>query len=176
MIADAKSARANEAERAQRITTILVGVDGSPESDRAAAFATKLAIQLDAEIVAAHAVGLLDVWPEHPGEITAHNSHEHVIALMEGPWTETIRRLGIRPRIALLDGPPGRVLLELADQIDADLIIVGSRGAGQAELVALGDTSTKLAHRSARPIVIVPPPRAGDDTAPIESSQFFTDR
>lgn len=44
-----------------RIDTILVGVDGSPESDRAAAFATILAKQIDAEIVAAHAVGLLDV-------------------------------------------------------------------------------------------------------------------
>lgn len=154
-----------------RITTILVGVDGSPESDRAATFATTLAMQLGAEIVAAHAVGLLDVWPEHPEEGTAHNSHEHVVALMEGPWTETIRRLGVRPRIALLDGPPGRVLLELADEIDADLIVVGSRGAGQAELFALGDTSTKLAHRSARPILIVPPPRAGDDTPPIESSR-----
>jgi nucleotide-binding universal stress UspA family protein len=166
---NAVSARVDGAERAPRITTILVGVDGSPESDRAAAFATKLAIQLDAEIVAAHAVGLLDVWPEHPEVGNAHNSHEHVIALMEGPWTETFRRLGIRPRITFLDGPPGRVLLELADQIDADLIVVGSRGSGQAELFALGDTSTKLAHRSARPILIVPPPRFGDDTPPIDS-------
>ena len=165
----AVSATVAEADRGPRITTILVGVDGSPESDRAATFATKLAIQLDAEIVAAHAVGLLDVWPEHPEAGSAHNSHEHVIALMEGPWTETFRRLGIRPRITLLDGPPSRVLLELADQIDADLIVVGSRGAGQAELFALGDTSTKLAHRSARPILIVPPRRTGDDATPIES-------
>ena len=164
-------ATVDQPDRGPRITTILVGVDGSPESDSAAAFATKLAIQLDAEIVAAHAVGLLDVWPEHPEARRRHDLNEHVIALMEGPWTETFRRLGIRPRIALLDGPPGRVLLELADQIDADLIVVGSRGAGQAELFALGDTSTKLAHRSARPILIVPPPRTGDETPPIESPQ-----
>jgi nucleotide-binding universal stress UspA family protein len=168
---NALSTTVDETERAPRITTILVGVDGSPESDRAAAFATKLAIQLDAEIVAAHAVGLLDVWPEHPEAGNAHNSHEHVVALMEGPWTETIRRLGIRRRIALLDGSPGRVLLELADQIDADLIVVGSRGAGEAELFGLGDTSTKLAHRSACPILIVPPPRPADDPPLIESSQ-----
>jgi nucleotide-binding universal stress UspA family protein len=56
---NAVSAGVDETERAPRITTILVGVDGSPESDRAVAFATKLAIQVDAEIVAAHAVGLL---------------------------------------------------------------------------------------------------------------------
>lgn len=146
-------------EADSRINTILVGVDGSPESDRAAAFATILAKQLDAEIVAAHAVGLLDVWAEHSEAGDEHNSHAHVTALMEGRWTDSFRRLGIRPRVVLVDGPPARVLLELADQIDADLIVVGSRGVGQAELLALGDTSTKLAHRSARPVLIVPAPR-----------------
>ena len=147
------------------IKTILVGVDGSPESDRAAAFSTILAKQLDAEIVAAHAVGLLDVWFERPKAGDEHNSHAHVTALMEGRWTDSFRRLGIRPRVVLLDGPPARVLLELADQIDADLIVVGSRGVGQAELLALGDTSTKLAHRSARPVLIVPAPRNAAGTS-----------
>ena len=47
-----------------RLTTILVGIDGSTDSDRAAAFAAKLAVQLGADVVAAHAVGLLDVMPE----------------------------------------------------------------------------------------------------------------
>ena len=142
-----------------RNTTILVGIDGSPESDRAAAFATELAIRLDAEIVAAHAVGLLDVWPEQPETHDQHNSHTRVRALMEGPWTDSIRRLGMQPRVVLLDGPPARVLLELADQTDAAFIVVGSRGVGQAELFALGDTSTKLAHQSTRPVLIVPAPR-----------------
>jgi nucleotide-binding universal stress UspA family protein len=58
--------------------------------------------------------------------------------------------------VFLLDGPPTRVLLELADRIDADLIVVGGRGAGLAEVFALGDTSTKLTHRSTRPVVVVP--------------------
>ena len=140
-------------------TTILVGIDGSPESDRAATYATELAIRLNAAIVAAHAVGLLDVWPEHPEVRDHHNSHTRVTALMEGPWTDSIRRLGMQPRVVLLDGPPARVLLELADEIDAALIVVGSRGVGQAELFALGDTSTKLAHQATRPVLIVPAPR-----------------
>jgi nucleotide-binding universal stress UspA family protein len=155
-------------ERAPRSTTILVGIDGSPESDRAAAFATKLAVRLDAEIVAAHAVGLLDVWPEHPEVGDQHNSHTRVTTLMKGPWTDSIRRLGMRPRVVLLDGPPARVLLELADQVDAALIIVGSRGVGQADVFALGDTSTKLAHQSTRPVLIVPTPRPAPDTSPSE--------
>jgi nucleotide-binding universal stress UspA family protein len=155
----------------KQIATILVGVDGSEESDRAASFAARLAIQLDAEIVAAHAVGLLDIWPEHPEAHDKPDPHEHVTTLMEGPWTDAIRQVGVSPRIILLNGPPARVLLELADEIDADLIVVGSRGVGQAELFALGDTSAKLAHQSARPVLIVPPPRPGDDVPPIEGRE-----
>lgn len=158
---------ARDVKRGPPIATILVGVDGSPESDRAVAFASELAIQLSANIVAAHAVGLLDVWPKHPEAGKQPDPHAHVKALMEGPWTEGIRRMGLQPRVVLLDGPPAHVLLELADQINADLIVVGSRGAGQAELFALGDTSTKLAHQSARPVLIVPAPRTDSDALPI---------
>jgi nucleotide-binding universal stress UspA family protein len=154
----------------RKITTILVGVDGSPESSGAATFATRLAMQLGAEIVAAHAVGLLDVWPG-PEAAREANPHAHVTSLVEGPWTETIRRQGVQPRMILRDGAPAHVLLELADQIDADLIVVGSRGIGQAELLALGETSTKLAHQSSRPVLIVPPSRPADITPLIEGSQ-----
>jgi nucleotide-binding universal stress UspA family protein/GNAT superfamily N-acetyltransferase len=141
----------------ERIGTILVGVDGSRESIRAAEFAATLADQLGADVVAAHAVGLLDVWPEHPEVHAEHNSHQRVTALMEGQWTEPLRQGGGRsPRLVLRDGAPATVLLAIADEVGADLIVVGSRGAGQADLYALGDTSAKLTHLSTRPVIVVP--------------------
>ncbi len=147
-------------ELATRVSTIVVGVDGSPESDRAATFAAQLALQTGARIIAVHAVGLLDVWQEDAGTADRHNSHAHVTALRDGPWTDTIRQTGVQPTVALVDGAPAHALLMVADEVDADLIVVGSRGAGEAELFALGNTSTKLAHQSARPVLIVPPPRS----------------
>jgi nucleotide-binding universal stress UspA family protein len=164
---DASDAGIDKVATTRKFTTILVGVDGSSESDRASAVATTLATQLGAEIVAAHAIGLLDVWPgpDAPRETT--NPSAHVTMLMEGPWTETIRRNGVEPRVILRDGPPAQVLLGLADEIDADLIVVGSRGIGQAELFALGETSTKLAHESSRPVLIVPAARATGNTRKI---------
>jgi len=159
-MAGSTGAAAHEA----RLTTILVGIDGSTDSDRAAAFATKLALQLGADVVAVHAVGLLDVMPEPTDLGHRKDPQAHVAALMNGPWTAAIRDLGVEPRVFLLDGPATQVLLELADRIDADLIIVGSRGAGQGEVFALGDTSTKLTHRSTRPVLVVPAVRIDDDT------------
>lgn len=139
------------------ISTILVGVDGSPEARQAAAFTAMLARQLGAEVVAVHAVSLLDVWPEHPEDHLERNSHTHVTALLEGPWIEPLTLAGVQPRLMLRDGPPSIVLLAIADEIDADLIVIGIRGAGQADLFALGSTTTRITERSTRPVVVVPP-------------------
>ena len=139
-----------------RVQRILLGVDGSVESSRAAAFAATLAAQLDAEVVAVHAVGLLDVWPEDTSAPHGRNSHLHVRELVEGAWTESVRAAGVRLRTVLRDGPPSIVLLDTADEVDADLIVIGSRGIGQADLYALGSTTARITETSSRPVVVVP--------------------
>jgi len=155
------------------VATILVGLDGSTASTHAAAFAARLAVQLNARIVAAHAVGLLDVWPEHPDVRGERNSHKQVSELSHGAWSDPIRRCGIEPEVVLRDGPPTLVLIDLAEEYDVDLVIVGSRGAGQASAFALGSTAARLTEVSSRPIVVVPEPilRAPADSAPHEAHQ-----
>ena len=139
-----------------RVERILLGVDGSVESSRAAAFAAVLANQLDAEVVAVHAVGLLDVWPDDATGPHGRNSHVHVSELLEGSWTELVRAAGVRLRTLLRDGPPSIVLLDTADEVNADLIVIGSRGIGQADLYALGSTTARITETSSRPVVVVP--------------------
>lgn len=141
---------------AGRVSTILLGVDGSAESLCAAEFACALAAQLDAEVVAVHAVGLLDVWSEEAVAAHDRNSHVHVRSLFEGPWTEVVRRSGVRNRLVLRDGPPSIVLLDVAGETNADIIVIGSRGIGQADLYALGSTTARITEVSTRPVVVVP--------------------
>ena len=145
------------------VRTILVGVDGSHESDRAATLAGQLAATLGAVLVAVHATGLLDVWPEHPETHGARNSHSHVDLMMRGTWTDPARQSGVEPQLILRDGPPSLVLTAVADEMDADLIIIGTRGAGSSDPFGLGSTAAKLAQRSTRPILIVPGARTRSD-------------
>lgn len=145
----------------QEAFTIMVGVDGSPGSSNAAGFAARLASKLGARVVAVHAVGLLDVWPEHPEAHEERNDHRHVTELADGTWTQPIRDAGIEPVIVLRDGPPSHVLLDVADEYEANLLVVGTRGAGQAELLTLGGTATRLTTHSSRPTVVVPEPGDG---------------
>ena len=61
-------------------------------------------------------------------------------------------------RAELREGTPVTSLLELADEVDADLLVVGSRGVGGFPGLLLGSTSTQVAQHARRPVVIVPEP------------------
>jgi len=54
-----------------------------------------------------------------------------------------------------------RTILEVADDCDAQLIVVGARGLSPIQSLLLGSVSTALVHHSTRPILVVPLP-AGD--------------
>jgi nucleotide-binding universal stress UspA family protein len=51
---------------------------------------------------------------------------------------------------------PAEALVALAQQHDARLIVVGTRGEGPLRAVLLGSTPHKLLHIADRPVVVVP--------------------
>ena len=57
-------------------------------------------------------------------------------------------------------GGTWQTLLALADEQDADLIVLGSRRAGGLRAVTLGSVSQGVVHHARRPVLVVPPPEA----------------
>ena len=55
----------------------------------------------------------------------------------------------------LIEGQAVEAIVEQAEEIGADLVIVGSRGMGQLGRLVMGSVSTGLAHRSPCPVLIV---------------------
>jgi nucleotide-binding universal stress UspA family protein len=80
-----------------------------------------------------------------------------VLALLEGEWTEELRAAGVAVRCRLEDGGAVTALLRAAEEEAADLIVVGSRGAGGFSDLHLGSTSHQVALYADRPVTIVPP-------------------
>jgi nucleotide-binding universal stress UspA family protein len=62
---------------------------------------------------------------------------------------------GIRGRTELLVGDPVDEVVAFADSIDADLIVVGSRGHGAIASTLLGSVSRGVLHESRRPVLVV---------------------
>ena len=136
------------------IRRILVGVDGSEHADRAVRWAADLADTTGADVVVAHALGLLF---RSGDEMVASDAHrEEIQRLLEDEWSAPLRERGVSHRAELRDGNPVTVMLELADECDADLLVMGSRGAGGFPALLLGSMSTQVAQHSTRPVVIVP--------------------
>jgi nucleotide-binding universal stress UspA family protein len=131
-----------------RLQRILVAVDGSDNSQAAVAWAAGLAEATGAEVVAVHAVGLLE-----PVEV----GRDEIARQLDTEWTSALDALGARARRVLRDGEPAIAVLAAADEEDADLVVLGTRGAG-GHPHDLGSTSAEVVQRSPRPVVVVPLP------------------
>lgn len=54
------------------------------------------------------------------------------------------------------EGAPDKVILKVAEDIDADVIVMGSRTHSAVGQFLLGSTANKVMHQSQRPVLIVP--------------------
>jgi nucleotide-binding universal stress UspA family protein len=128
---------------------ILVGVDGSHESAVATAWAADLARRVGGTVVAVHAAGLL----EH---VRGDPAGEHLEARL-GDWTRVLDRLpegAVRRRV--VNGEPVSTLRRAVAEEGADILVVGTRGAGTSRPGLLGSTSLQLVHDCPCPVVVVP--------------------
>jgi nucleotide-binding universal stress UspA family protein len=62
-------------------------------------------------------------------------------------------RLRVDPRLA--DGDPARIICEVAEQVGADVVVVGSRGLGFAKRAVLGSVSTHVVRNASCPVLVV---------------------
>ena len=146
-------------------TTIVVGLDGSTDSHQAVGWAARTALALDAEVVAVHALGLLDQL-EPGGPLVPTQPHRDEIAeRARASWSQPLLDAGVHHTVVLHDGNPVDVVLDVAGEVGADLIVLGSRGIGGSPALLLGSTSTQVAQRARCPVTIVPGPARADGSA-----------
>lgn len=142
---------------------VVVGVDGSPISERAVAVAFDEAARLGAPLLAVHS--WMDTEPysavdrargrfEGDDEV----NEQRLLAERLAGWQETYPDVAVE-RVVVRDRPR-RQLLDQAKT--ARLVVVGSRGRGGFRGILLGSTSQALVHHAACPVMVVRPrPRNG---------------
>src|SRR5262249_39912616 len=143
--------------------TILICYDGSKDADRA--------IQAAAALLRARHAVVLDVGPT----LTTAESFAAISSVVPGTafddlntsdaltrakvGAEHAREAGFTAEArATLSSPRWEGIVDVADEIDAAVIVIGSRGLTGAREAFEGSVSHEVAEHAGRPVLIVPPP------------------
>ena len=135
--------------------TILLAVDGSKHSEKAVELAKHLATVGNEEVVVTHVTELLPArFQTYPG--LDSEADKETIELAKGYVVE-LEEAGITARAELQSAQYGgvaRILTNLAEDLDAGLIVMGSHGRGDLTALLLGSVAHKVPHLSDRPVLI----------------------
>ena len=137
---------------------ILIAIDGSPASHEAVEFGVELAAEQDAEVIFVHVVPPLDIVPmtcfgmaagARPHEVTEEERQPLVDA------KAAAEQSAVRATARLLIGDAVDEIVACADNLDVDMIVIGSRGHGALTSALLGSVSRGVLSESKRPVLII---------------------
>lgn len=136
---------------------ILVAIDGSDPSLKAARMAADIALRFGAQLTLVHVVPKLLLPPDVYGLTLAEVEKEHR-AYAEGLLAKAVSFLaepGVDTNSTILYGSPAESIAEEAAVADVGLVVVGSRGHGAVARMFLGSVSDRIVHISPKPVLVV---------------------
>lgn len=144
---------------ANKINEILVPVDGSENSTRAARFAMRLADALhigvrlfyvfpaaSVELVGMAGMSRKDI--EHAGETSGRRAFDAVEAALGDEMIDQVEH-----QVVL--GDPAEEIIAYTDKNSSVLVVIGRRGLSRMQTLLLGSVSDKVARHSKCPVTIV---------------------
>lgn len=140
------------------LNRIVVGTDGSENAGKAICYAGELAEQTGAELIVVAVDNLAPV-PDELQEFArdADLGHSEIYEAVVQSGKSLAEDAGARSvSTRILTGDPASALVAFAEETDADLIVLGSRGLGSVAEILLGSISRKVLHMARRPSLIVP--------------------
>lgn len=150
--------------------TVLAPIDFSDISDRVIEQAITVARAIGARLVLLNIV-------QPPAVLTSEYTETDVATEFctraerdsAGRLVELQKRLrdaGVTAHAIHQVGPPGQRIVEQAERLDADYIVIGSHGHGAFYDLLVGSTTSRILRRAGCPIIVVPAtPAAGGSGA-----------
>jgi nucleotide-binding universal stress UspA family protein len=144
------------------IRHVLCAMDFSPASQQALGFALGIAQRAAASLTLLHAIEWLP--EEEPAEPTTFNVveyREHLKQMARDRLAALVAAPHARPTPTMLvvTGRGYREILRLAEERDADLIVMGSTGRGGPVLTPFGTTTQQVVRSASCPVLTVRAPQ-----------------
>jgi nucleotide-binding universal stress UspA family protein len=139
--------------------SIVVGTDGSETAKQAVAEAVRLAKALGADV---HVVSAFEPLrgakiagaPEGAARVWAPRPDDQVEGILSEA-TAGVRMAGVEVTPHAVQRDPADALLQVADEVGASMIVVGSKGMHGARRLALGNVPNKVSHHANCNVLIV---------------------
>jgi nucleotide-binding universal stress UspA family protein len=140
---------------------IVVGTDGSPAAlhalDRAIHLAARETARL--HIVTAYRPLTRDEIYEHQRGLPPHKRAEvdegYVARSMLSAAADRADEAGVSQEVYARTGHPASVILDVAEEVNADLVVVGNRGMEGSKRFLLGGVPNKISHHCLCDLLIV---------------------
>jgi len=129
--------------------TVLFPVNDSRESREAADLVANVVQKYGSKLV------LLSVRVPAESAETSMSDHEAIAKLLEGAKAMFAQQ-GIQTEVMEREGKPAFTICDVADEIDAKLIVMGSRGMGLTEEGISDSVTNRVVNLSPCPVLIVP--------------------
>jgi nucleotide-binding universal stress UspA family protein len=142
------------------MTGIVVGVDGSPNSERALRWAMSEAAKVHAPLtVLAVSEAMKSYWTGNPDPMALESAKLDRTREAAEELTQKVASGlgGAQPtsvNVHVVYGFPAKELVEASH--GADLVVVGSRGGGGFSRLLLGSVSSQVVEHAACPVVVIP--------------------
>jgi len=134
---------------------LLIATDGSAYSEAAARKAIEIAVQSHGEI---KALSVVDVTIEFM--LRAHEIYDTLVAKAKG-FSDAIKQkalaAGIKAEALVRDGEVYQVIIDVAKEQRADMIIMGSLGRTGIKRLLMGSTAERVLGHASFPVLIVKP-------------------
>jgi nucleotide-binding universal stress UspA family protein len=134
-----------------RVRRIILAVDGSAHSRRAAEALEGFAAELDADVHIVHVLPL----PFAPQSISARGLVEDLMQDVHDSLESRYPRDEGKVHYDVLFGNPADRILDHAQEIGAGLIVMGARGTTRGRGILTGSVSNRVAHQSKISVLII---------------------
>jgi len=134
---------------------VLVGIDGSRTSLRAAAYALGQARRADAELVGVYVANPSSIAASTPGGAEAVElAHEEGVAEVSAHIRDRAGELGVRYRFFATRGDTAREIARIADDTRVDAVVVGASESFGHRFA--GSLAVRLIRSARWPVTVIP--------------------
>ena len=150
------------------LTRILCPTDFSDISTKAEAYATALAGRYAAALHLLHVdppTPIMSPYGEIPVDIRLFEEQRQQAETDLAAARERARAAGVPADASVRGGHPAREILAVADELHADLVVLGTHGRGGVEHLLLGSVAEKVMRKASCPVMVVPAGAAGHSDA-----------